>query len=263
MRLGDVGNGSGRWTPTLGPDFKVVPPDRSTDGILVSLLNNDERRELAQIASVIYAKPGSPLYKEGEPMDAIYNLISGVVKTAQRFTPGKRIVTSFLFPTDLFGNGSEGRHVDSAFAVTSVTTYRLDRELLVSLILRKPRLQYHFIRYASYMLRESERHAIMLSRTKTAASKLAAFLDMLQRRQSICGESDEVHLVMRRSDIASYLALSLEAISRAFRALESKEIIKVREKKYVRINDRKLFNRMLPMQRAGQHHDDARNRPTG
>lgn len=245
----DADGHANRWTPTLGPDFKGVPFDTSTNGARISLLTDDERRELAQIASVVYVKPGSPLYTEGAPIEAAYNIISGVVKTSRKLPGGKRIVTGFMFPSDLIANSSEGHYVDTAVAVNAVSAYRMEKAPLLSLVLRNPALQFRFMHYVGFRVREAEQHSIVLSRTKTATAKLASFLDMIRQRQANDGQGDEIHLAMRRNEIASYLALSVESISRAFRVLETQGVIAIRDQRYVRICDQSRFDRLLPIGR--------------
>lgn len=242
MARNDTVNAGG--ARALGPDIKAVPLSVGPDGARVSLLSADERRQLALIASVVHIKPGYALYRQGDPAAAVYNLIHGVVKTTRRPGRAKQIVTAFLFPYDLVGLTEAGRYVNSAIAITPATAYRMPVDALERLLRRNAELEYHFLCKVCHELREEQRHAITVGR-KSAASRIAMFLHMLEHRQPSELLDGEIPVPMSRSDIADYIALSLEAVSRTFRALQRDGIIDSRDRHRVRILDRARFERLV------------------
>lgn len=93
-------------------------------------------------------------------------------------------------------------------------------------------------------LRESQRHALLLTR-KRAATRLVMFLDLQQNLQLSRGESaSEIHLPMDRTSIAAYLGITLAALGRAFRTLSSQKVIAARNRRHVRILNREAFNKL-------------------
>lgn len=226
-----------------GPDIKAIPFNSSTDGVAVSLLSDAERHQLALIASIAHLKPASVLYEAGDPAEFLYIIIHGAVKTVRRLAGRKRAITAFLFPNDLVGLAAEGRYINTAVALAPLTVYRMPVAGLERVLLRNPELEYHFLCKVCHELREAQRHAISLGR-KSAAERIAMLLHMLEHRQPPDMRDGEIALAMSRSDIADYAALSLESVSRTFRALQRGRIIAVRDKRHVRILDRARFEQL-------------------
>ena len=93
-------------------------------------------------------------------------------------------------------------------------------------------------------LRETQRHAFILTR-KRALTRVAMFLQLLENLQAARGErAAEIYLPMNRSDIGEYLGMSLEAVSRAFRGLTARGIIKSRDRQHLKIADRSTFDKI-------------------
>jgi CRP/FNR family transcriptional regulator len=229
---------------TSGPEIRAVPLIGGLEGTRVSLLSPAGRRELAAISEPVHVKPGMPLYRQGEEGAAVYNLIRGVVKTTRRQRHGRQAVTAFLFPFDLVGLIQNGRYVNSAVAVTPVTAYRMPTLALEILLRRNAELGYQFLSKLCQEVREEQRHTITVGRL-SAACKIARFLNMLESRQPASPRCGEIEVAMRRADIADYVALSPESVSRTFRALQQAKIIDARDRRRVRILDRGRFEPLL------------------
>jgi CRP/FNR family transcriptional regulator len=91
-------------------------------------------------------------------------------------------------------------------------------------------------------LREAQRHAFILSRHH-ALARVGLFLQMLENVQAARGEDvAEIYLPVNRSDIGDYIGVSLEAVSRAFRALSTRGVIDFRNRRHVKIIDRDRLN---------------------
>ena len=102
-------------------------------------------------------------------------------------------------------------------------------------------LEFHVIAKLCHELRQAQRHAFVLA-SKHTVSKLILFLQMLEHLQADRNEpTNEIYLPMDRSDISEYVGASLSAISRAFRTLSAKGILKVRNRRHVKIIDRAAF----------------------
>ena len=158
------------------------------------------------------------LYREGDRADAVFNLSNGVVKSYKRLDGAEHIV-GFLFPGDLVGLAEEGTYANSVKAATEVTGYRIPVVALETMMRRDPALEFHVIVKLCHELREAQRHAFLLSK-RSALAKIALFLHMLEAYQRTGAEpTQEVYIPMSRSDIAAYVSMSLEAVSRSFKTL--------------------------------------------
>ena len=229
---------------THGPAIRGADPWAASAGKMRQLLSEEERARLAVLASIVRFNKGEEIYREGQRADAVFNIITGVVKAYKTAPDGGEHITAFLFPDDLFGLSEEGRSTNSTKAITAVTAYRLPVSALRSLLLRDAGLEFHVICKLIHELRETQRHAFILAR-RQALSKVAMFLQMLEHLQTAGEErTTEIYLPMKRSDIAEYLGMSLEAVSRAFRGLTTRGIIKSRDRQHLKIMDRSTFDKI-------------------
>jgi CRP/FNR family transcriptional regulator len=208
------------------------------------LLSNEERARLAVISSIVRFKKGDVIYHQGHRANAVFNIISGVVKAYQTTSDGRKHITAFLFPDDLFGLSDEGWYTNSTMAVTPVIAYQLPMPALRSRLSRDAGLEFHVICKLCQELRQAQRHAFLLAR-RHALSKMALFLQLLEQLQAARDEpTTEIYLPMNRSDIGEYVGTSLEAVSRAFRGLTATGIIEFRDRSHLKILDRDAFEKI-------------------
>jgi CRP/FNR family transcriptional regulator len=208
------------------------------------LLTANERSHLAAIASIVQFRKGEVIYREGDDVDAIFNIIRGVVTTYKRAPSGGEHIAAFLLSDDLFGLSEAGRYTNSAKAITSVAAYRLPVIGLRSCLCKNAELEFHVICKLCQEVRQTQRHAFLLSQRR-AVSRLAMFLRLIEQLHISRGEqADEIYLPMDRSDISEYIGMTLPAVSRAFRNLTTRGIIKVRNGRRVRITDRDGFEKI-------------------
>jgi CRP-like cAMP-binding protein len=207
-------------------------------------LSAEERARLAVFSSIVRLNKGEKIYREGQHTDAVFNIITGVVKAYKTAPDGSEHVAAFLFPDDMFGLSEEGKYTNSTEALTPLTLYRFPVPALRSRLAKDADLEFHVICKLLHELRETQRHAFLLTRRR-ALSKVAMFLQLLENVQAARGErTAEIYLPMNRSDIGEYLGMSLEAVSRAFRGLTTRGIIKSRDRQHLTIVDRSTFDKI-------------------
>jgi CRP/FNR family transcriptional regulator len=242
----DADRASGRKGPTIraaDPWVARVDPRRSGH----QLLSDAERARLAIVASVVRFRKGETVYRAGAPADAIYNIISGVVKAFWAGADGVEHIHAFLFADDLLGLSDEGRYVNSAEAVTPVTAYQLPTARLQSLLRKDAGLEFHVICKLCQELRQAQRHAFLVSK-RDALPKLAMFLQLLEHLQASRGEPvNEIHLPMDRTEIGEFVGLSLAAVSRGFKKLAANGIIEMRNRRHVKVKHRAAFEALADL----------------
>jgi CRP/FNR family transcriptional regulator len=232
-----------------GPAIHAIHPwvpGNHEGSVRHQLLSDDERAQLAKIATIVRFNKGKLIYREGDIADAAFNIISGVV-TAFRIVNEAKHVLSFLHRGDLFGLSEKGRYSNSTEAATEVVAYKLPLPAVRRILDKNADLDVNVIIKLCEELRETQRHAVVLAQRR-AATRLAMFLDLQEHLQAAREESiSEIHLPMDRSSIAAYLGLTLAAVSRAFRTLVSKKIISCRNLHYVMILNRDAFNKLADL----------------
>jgi CRP/FNR family transcriptional regulator, anaerobic regulatory protein len=233
-------------TPTSigghGPRIRALDPWAPSAGRMHQLLSDEERARLAVMSSIVRFKKGAIIYREGDPAEAVFNINTGVVTAYKEARDGREHIVAFLLSDDLFGLSEEGRYANSTKAITAVSAYRLPVTALRRRLSKDAELEFHVICKLCQELRQAQRHAFLLSE-KRAVTKVAMFLQFIEQLQMAKAEQTaEIYLPMDRSDIGEYIGTTLSAVSRAFRTLTTRGVIKVRDRVHVRIVDRDAFD---------------------
>jgi CRP-like cAMP-binding protein len=193
------------------------------------------RAELSLPSSFVRLRRGERLYEEGERVEALFQIVTGVVKLYTKLPDGKQHIMSFSFPDDLIGLSPNGTHEGSAEALTPVTAYRMSMAAINPRLRSDPELEFHLICQLSHELHQARRHAALLSRYR-AIARIGLFLQMLEANQNAHGRSSqEIYLPMKRSDIGAYVGISLEAVGRSFRRLANRGAITIRDRRHIKI----------------------------
>ncbi len=160
---------------------------------------------------------GDRLFDHGEPFDTVCMVRSGTFKTCTVSTSGEEQVIGFHSPGDLVGLDAihPGRHTSSAIALETASVCSLPWEPLCRLSARMPRVQGRLLAKMSERIHQVERRLDILA-MRGAGQRMASFLiGLLDDSRSRGLKSDELLLPMPRADIASYLVLAVETVSRS------------------------------------------------
>ncbi len=204
------------------------------------LLTDRQREALRTIGTRVRLPPRMLIYRQRAAANWVFAITEGVVKSYRDLPSGKRVISTFLFARDLFGLAANGVYVNSAQAITRVTLYRLPVRELIELLKRDSEMQFQFLMKVTHELRESQRRAIMINR-RDAAGRLAMFVALMGAQADTTGASQhdvrDVPLPMTRSDIAAFLGLSLESVSRAAAELERRRLVTFADRHHAHIVD--------------------------
>jgi CRP/FNR family transcriptional regulator len=219
------------------PAFRHLPFLKETSATAVRLTAR-QREQLMQIGVRLRLPARTIIYRERDSSDAVFVVMDGVVKCYRDLRSGKRVLCAFLFSRDLFGLAHDDRYVNTAQAATDVVLYRLPLQALTALLKQDGDLQFQFLQKILHELRESQRRAILVGR-RDAPGRLAMFLASMAARQGVSPVRDaRMTLPMTRTDIADYIGLSLESVSRAAAQLERKGIARFEGRHHAWILDR-------------------------
>ena len=173
---------------------------------------------------------GDRLFRSGEIFDSIYMVRSGIVKSCIVTESGDEAVLGFHASGDLVGVDAihGGRHPSSAVVLDTSSVCRLPYAQLCRLSARTPRTQRRLLSKMSQRIRDDERRLAMLVQ-RNAGRRMASFLVSLADARRARGlKSDELPLPMLRADVASYLVLAVETVSRVLTRLHQAGVIHVR-----------------------------------
>jgi len=186
-----------------------------------------EVRELQGLASQVYFRSGATIFLEDELTDCAFGLSRGVVRLYKLLPDGRRHVVAFALPGDFLGMPLADRHNFSADAVGEVALCRFSRSQLTKFIQSSPNVMRLMIDFAMSELDMAQDKLLLLG-NGSAEERVAIFLvNWRNRLARLSAFSGTVPLPMRRQDIADFLGLKLETISRTLAKLERQNVIRV------------------------------------
>ena len=161
------------------------------------------------------------IYGEGEEAEYLYKVVSGTVRIYKILTDGRRQIQAFHVAGDIFGFEFENEHAFSAEAIGDSRILVVKRGVVMALAARDNEVARQLLALTARELQRVQGHVMLL--VKTAQERVVSFLLEMARRA--CG--DAVELPMSRQDIADYLGLTIETVSRTLTQLENSAAIAV------------------------------------
>ena len=181
---------------------------------------------------------GTEIYGESEPAEYVYKVIDGAVRTYKVMSDGRRQIGDFYLPGDIFGLEGNKEHSFSAEAVSDTTVLVIRRTSILGLAARDSEVSSELLACTARELNRAHGHVMLL--VKTAQERVAAFL--LEMATRLAGNS--VELPMSRQDIADYLGLTIETVSRTLTQLERTAAIELPTSRRVVLRNRGALSRM-------------------
>ena len=176
----------------------------------------------------------SEIFGEGEAAGYLYRIVSGAVRIMRFTSDGRRQILGFHLPGDIFGVEFGPIHSLTAEALACTEVVMVRRSLLVKAAAEDPRAAACWLGHVSKSLSTARDHALILGR-KSAGERVAAFLLGLSERFPYGNAFD---LPMSRADIADYLGLTIETVSRTFTDMERQCAIGLPSSRHVVMRDR-------------------------
>jgi CRP/FNR family nitrogen fixation transcriptional regulator len=168
------------------------------------------------------------IYGAMEETKYLYKVVSGAVRTCRTFKDGRRQIGAFYVPGDVFGIETGDRHTLSAETSAPSKLLLINRSTLAALAARDNAIASQLWMVTALELRKVQDH--VLSFAKPARERVAGFIVEMARRLSV---NEEVQLPMKRQDIADYLGLTIETVSRSLTSLENIAAVKIQKRRQI------------------------------
>ncbi|MFN3959535.1 MAG: Crp/Fnr family transcriptional regulator [Parvularculaceae bacterium] len=187
-------------------------------------------RELAQIEKTMARRTvakGRALMEEGAPNDSLYVVVQGSFRLTKHLEDGRRQVTGFLFPGDFMGVRATSASAYTAEALEDSHVCHFPHKFLDQIAADFPGVKDRLIARGQTEYHKAQDHIVLLGK-KTAEERVESFLQLMARSigRDVDGDATETPLPMPRQDIADYLGLRLETLSRTLAALKKKGAIR-------------------------------------
>jgi CRP/FNR family nitrogen fixation transcriptional regulator len=181
----------------------------------------------------------SEIFGEDEPADYVYKVVSGAARTYKVLNDGRRQIGAFYLPGELFGLEAGNEHHCSAEAVSDSTILVIRRSALIGLAGRDGEVARQLWTLTARELERVQEHMLLLIRS--AQERVACFLLEMAERLAT---ADTIELPMPRQDIADYLGLTIETVSRTLTHLETSAAIAVPTCRRIVLRNRTALRRL-------------------
>jgi CRP/FNR family transcriptional regulator len=207
-------------------------------------IDDHDLERLARVAVVQHYEPGQTFVEEGEPADFFFNMTGGTARLYKLLPDGRRQITGFSHAGHFLGLAVSNVYGFSAEAIDRVHLCRFSRAKMYALLEDFPAMEKRLLATAGNELVAAQEQMLLLGR-KTARERLASFLIMLSREDAPCtAPRTKLHLPMTRSDIADYLGLTIETVSRTFTKFKTDKLLSLPTVADVVILDRLRLTRL-------------------
>jgi CRP/FNR family transcriptional regulator, nitrogen fixation regulation protein len=179
------------------------------------------------------------IYGEDEPAEYLYQVISGAVRTYRTLDDGRRQIGAFYLPGDVFGVEAGEVHLSSAEAICDAQVLVIKRSAVMARAEHERDLAKQLWTLTVRELQRVQKHSLVL--IKSAEERVAGFLLEMAGRGSNAGA---IELPMSRQDIADYLGLTIETVSRTFTQLAQSGTIALESSRRVVFRNRAALNRL-------------------
>ena len=190
-------------------------------------------------ARMSYA-PNVEIYGEGEPAEYLYKMISGAVRICKLLDDGRRQVTAFHLPGEIFGLELGQKHRFSAEAISASSILIPKRSAILALAGRDGDVARQLWTLTADALQRVQDHTLVLG-CMNAKERVATFLLQMAKRTS---GDNELELPMSRQDIADYLGLTIETVSRTMTQLENDAAIRLPTSRRIVLRNRAALGRL-------------------
>lgn len=202
-------------------------------------MKDDELLELSRSTQIKTIPAGTELFATDQVPDHYGNILSGVVKLSKLLEDGRQQIVGLQFAPDFIGRPFADQSSVTADAATDVTVCMFPRRALNDMVTRSPDLESALHRQALDELDEAREWMLTLGR-RTAEERLAMFLYYIALHNNPYeppGDDDPVaiDIPLTRADIADFLGLTIETVSRQFTKLRNTGVIAKLDGRKVRI----------------------------
>jgi len=183
------------------------------------------------------------IFIQKDPSTYMYNITEGNVKIYQLLDDGRIQIIGFLYPGDFFGSYSNNKYNYCAESIGDLKTCVFDQKILDKYLDENPVLAKELLNKTSFELTLAQDRLTVLGKLNAGERLIKFLLNISKQRNRIGWQNNPISLPMTRQDIADYLGLTIETVSRELSTLRSSNTIKLISSKQIYLNDIKSLEK--------------------
>ena len=229
-------SGKAHWKNTMLLDPSCSQCD-IRDAAFCKGVPERETARLETIATFLDIESGETIISEADPAEHIFNVTGGAVKLYKLMTDGRRQITGFLFPGSFLGVSNHSEYAYTAEALTPTSLCRFPLKQFEALLGEFPLIGQRMVSIMMDDLAGAQSQMLLLGR-KTARERVASFLVLLAERTGVSAEATPLlPIPMNRVDIADFLGLTIETVSRTLTGLKKDGFIAIPDGGHIQVLD--------------------------
>jgi CRP/FNR family transcriptional regulator len=233
---------------------------------ICAVLSDEQHKRLSLISRRRVVPLQTTIFADGDEAEFYANILNGLVKLVKPLGDGRQHIIGLLSQADFLGQPFGRRHAFSAEAETDVELCIFPRAGFLTLMAELPQLQRWLLQFALRELDSCRDWNLLLSR-KQSYERVASFILMMAKRIQPVHDGDAQAksvtfvLPMSRAEIADYLGLTLETVSRQMTQLKRKKLITLTSSREVCVPDLQQLSAIAKLEHCGQHSEELRSPP--
>ena len=217
-------------------------------------LDNEARAQLLRLCRRKVVPAHHAIFRDGDRTDHYYNITSGIVKLVKTLADGRQHIVGLLYASDFMGQSFKKRHTYAAESATDVDLCVYPKAPFEQFLKTHPKLERQIFHATIRELELCRDWGLLLGRKKCSYERVAGFLLMMARRVPregvLRGNYVPLELPFTRAEMADYLGLTFETVSRQFSKLKKEQVIALLSSRDILIPDLELLSAVVNRNRT-------------
>jgi CRP/FNR family transcriptional regulator len=191
------------------------------------ILDENDILQLESISKDKNIKKGQQVFLQGEAVLSFYNIKQGSVKIYKLSKDGRQQIVGFLYPGDFLGMSGDDLYAYSAEALEDTKLCQFNKIVLENFFLKFPIVESKILNLVNHELAAAQDQIFLLGKYSAKERLLQFFMNISNQREKLGWGGNPIRLSMSRSDIANYLGLTIETVSRTLSDLKNEHVVRM------------------------------------
>ncbi len=209
------------------------------------ILNDGDIHQLELISKDRIISKDQNVFLQGEKTSNFYNIKKGSLKIYKLSSDGRKQIVGFLFPGDFVGMSPEENYSYNAETLEETTLCMFSKMVLENFFVQHPHVERKILNIVNHELSVAQDQIFLLGKYTAKERLLQFFLNLSEQRAKMGWVDNPIRLSMSRSDIANYLGLTIETISRTISELKIERLVKMIGTQNIFLNDKDTIHKFL------------------